>query len=791
MKLRSLCLTLAASLALMLAACSSSDDDHEDSPSPQQPSEPGSPAPEPPAPEPATLLDESFDGASLPQGWRQVSGLVQTVSVRDGSLIIDGTYHNTAGTAVALPDTLARHGNYRVDVTFTILSANNDGRWGSIMYRTSPSAANLEPYYQMAVRQNAAAGNGTELAWRENGAWTVPYTAAFGEAIDPAKTYTATLVVHGTRARQYLDGQLLHDAELSETHLAGGLGLQTAGAVLRVDHVTVKEQLEPLPSLGDMYEAPEPQTGAALAPTLVGGYRSDPATAQGAGNLLMNLDAGLNLHSLSGESAGTLAEFLDRPGHAIPVLRIADAATVQALAPLAQARNLIDITLVSDNAQLLALARQTLPRLRTALDFTGADLGGSRADLLSIVQATNRSGSKIAIVPPALLDRDSVAYLQRMLITVWAGAVDHDRSAAHAAAVLTSGVNGIVTEQVQTYAELLARLPEGTLLRKPLVVGHRGVPSLLDENTLEGAIRAYELGADAIESDIYLSADGHVVVMHDATVDRTTDGTGQIESMTLAQIQALSTINNGYKVPTLAQYFAEFKDKPVTQFVEIKTGNPAIIEPLRELIQAHGVQDQVIFISFLQDQLARARQAMPEVSAGFLSAVPAGADPSRIVRQILTHTQAMSSTFNPSYNNLTPAILEAAKHRGTTFWPWTYRDEDVARQHYQAGTHGLTTDYAQWFSGYAAQLRAPAQASAAAGPLSLPVQLLRQDGSSQTVQADRFVLVQASAPHALAADGQLSFSGPGSAVVLAVHTHDMGNGRSYRIVSQPIAVTVQ
>ncbi len=795
MTLRSFCLALATALPIVLAACSSSDDDHNDdtgAPTPEQPGEPGEPGPgEPGTPQPAVLLDESFDGATLPEGWRQVSGLVQSVTVRDGSLVIDGTYNNSLGTGVALPPALAEHGNYRVDMQFTILSANNTGRWASLMYRTSASD-NLEPYYQMAVRQNATASNGTELAWRENGGWTVPYTAAFGENLDPGKTYTMTLLVHGSRAQQYLDGQLLHDAELSETHLRGGLAVQTAGAVLRVDQITVKEQLEPLPSLGDVYDAPEPATGAAMAPTLVGSYTSNPADAQGASNLLLRLDAGLNLQSDSGESAGTLAQWLDRPeGHAIPVLRIADGATIDALVPLAQARNLIDLTLVSADAQLLAQAREKLPRLRTALDFTSAGLAATPADLLTVVQATNRSGSKIAILPPALLDRDSVAYLQRMLVTVWAGAVDTPATPAQAAAVLTSGVNGIVTTQVQAYAELLARLPEGTLLRKPLVVGHRGVPSLVDENTLEGAIRAYELGADAIESDIYVSSDGHVVVMHDETVDRTTNGTGRIEAMTLAQIQALSTINHGHRVPTLGEFFAEFKGKPVTQFVEIKTSNPAVIEPLRALIEQHGVQDQVIFISFVRDQLMRAREAMPEVSAGFLTDVPTGANPNRIVRQILTHTQALSSTFNPSFNGLTPAILEAAKHRGTTFWPWTYRDQAIARQHYQVGTHGLTTDYAQWFSGYAARVTLPARQTVAPGALTLTAAVQAQDGTAANAALTRFVVVEGNAPHTLSETGALQLTGPGQLVVLGLHSHEMGGGASYTIVSNPIALTVR
>ncbi|VFR18332.1 Glycerophosphoryl diester phosphodiesterase [plant metagenome] len=780
---RLLALALALSTPLVLGACSSSDDDAPTSPPVE---EPGG---EPPPAEPATLLDEGFDdatGAALPEGWRQVTGLVNAASQQAGSLVIDGLANESVGTAVALPASLATQGNYRIDVRFTIDSAKNTSRWVGFLYRTSDTP-NLEPYTQMAVRQNATADNGTELAHRADGQWNVTDKAPFSENIDPAKTYTATVVVHGNRVRQYLDGTLLHDGELDDTRPVGGLALQATGAVLRVDHVTVKAQEEALPPLGQIFAVTEPETGASLAPTLVG---SDPAQAGIANNQIMTLDASLNLHAENGESLGTLAAFLDKPGHAIPVLRLGDAATAKALVPFADARGLIDATLVSTDPALLTEARALLPRLRTALDFTQAGLGNTRNELLSIVHATNRSGSKIALVPPALLDRDAVAYLQDMLITVWAAAVD-DGTAARAATVLASGVNGIVTGEAQTYADLLGKLPDGTLLRKPRIVGHRGIPGLEDENTLEGAIRAYEEGADTIESDIQLSTDGTLYIMHDGTVDRTTTSTGEFEAMSDAQIQALVTKPNGRAVPTLEAFFNEFKGKPVTHFVEIKTNKSEAVDALHALVDAHGVRDQLVVISFSQSQLKRLRERMPEVSAGFLTGVPTGTDTQRIVRQILTNTQALSSTFNPSYNNLTPAILEAAKHRGTTFWPWTYRDEAIARAHYRAGTYGLTTDDAQWFGGYAARVDLPAQATVPVGQLALAGTLLRQDRKTEPLKATRYVVVESTAPYAQDGDGSLTFTGTGTATVLALHTHDQGDGQGYTLLSTPVMLTVQ
>ncbi len=130
-------------------------------------------------------------------------------------------------------------------------------------------------------------------------------------------------------------------------------------------------------------------------------------------------------------------------------------------------------------------------------------------------------------VTPELMD-----YLQRRLLTIW---VEHDGESTMAS-LLTTGAHGLVTENTDELADLMGMFAPNSLIRKPLIIGHRGVPSLLPENTLESAVKALELGVDGNEYDVYLSADNHVVVMHDTTVDRTTDGSGNVEEMTLDEL---------------------------------------------------------------------------------------------------------------------------------------------------------------------------------------------------------------------------------------------------------------
>ena len=790
-------LVIALTMAAVLAACGGGDDNDAAVPETPKPEVP-KPEPEPqPEPQPAVLLDESFEGlTALPAGWTLPASNRGTVSVRDGSLYIDGRAHSSLMTAVMLPAALQELSNYRIDVVFTFSDANNSSRWGSVMYRSAPASASIphEPYYQFAIRQAATASNGTEFALRKNGAWNVQGAKAFGENIDPGKTYTATVVVHGNRVRQYLDNQLTHDMTLDEAMAKGGIGLQNTGLVMRVDSIKVTEQLKALPEIGKIVAVQDSGTLAAMAPTLVQAMaaRTDVA-ASGASNALYTLDAALNLHAENGESLGTLASYLTQAGRVtIPVLRIADSATVAALAAFSKENDLGDVTLLSGDVALLASARTAMPAVRTAVDFSNlAILGNTTQDILQVVSATNRAKAKIAVLPPGMTNRATVAQLQRMLITAWARS--DASTASDAAAVLTTGVNGVLSADTAVFAKVMRALPAGTLLRKPLITGHRGMPSTEDENTLEGARAAVAAGADAVENDIYKTTDGHLVIMHDATVNRTTNGIGNIEGMTLAQVQALRTKGKGYAVPTLREFFQAFKGSKTMHFVEIKSGNADIVPLLKQELDAMGVRDQVVAISFDGNQLARMATTLPEVTVGLLNSAAGGSDPLVDVRNMLSATQQYSSTFNPSYGNLTAAAMEAAKHRGTTFWPWTLNDQAAFYRFYSYGTHGLTTDYAWWAKDFPVEIASAPSASTAVGqPFSMPVALTTQAGASLNASSNASAVLGGTATYTVAADGTLTFTGPGTAVVLPGYRHTMGSSStSYVIVARPVSVTVR
>lgn len=138
------------------------------------------------------------------------------------------------------------------------------------------------------------------------------------------------------------------------------------------------------------------------------------------------------------------------------------------------------------------------------------------------------------------------------------------------------------------------------------------------ENTLEGYDRAYKTGAELFELDIYLSTDNHIVVMHDSTVDRTTDGTGKIEEMSLAQIKELNVdLYQGIseKVPTLAEVYELFADRDIVIQIEIKSGKAEIIPALKQLTESMGMLNKVAAFSSNFAQMKLIRELMPSVPA--------------------------------------------------------------------------------------------------------------------------------------------------------------------------------
>ena len=244
---------------------------------------------------------------------------------------------------------------------------------------------------------------------------------------------------------------------------------------------------------------------------------------------------------------------------------------------------------------------------------------------------------------------------------------------------------------------------------RPLVFAHQGGEGIRPSNTLLAFRHAVELGADVLDTDMHMTKDGALVLMHDETVDRTTNGQGAIRDLTLAQIKQLDagyrfTTDNGqtypYRgqgitVPALEELFQAFPDKRYG--VEIKQTPPEIAVPFCALIRRYGMQGKILISSFRQANMDAFRRECPEV------ATSATEDEVRVFYAL--SLLGLSAAYTPGYHSLqvpessggihvlTPRFIAAAHSRGLAVQPWTINEEADLRRILALGVEGINTDY--------------------------------------------------------------------------------------------------
>ncbi|WP_416334827.1 glycerophosphodiester phosphodiesterase [Anaerococcus sp. DFU013_CI05] len=155
---------------------------------------------------------------------------------------------------------------------------------------------------------------------------------------------------------------------------------------------------------------------------------------------------------------------------------------------------------------------------------------------------------------------------------------------------------------------------------------HRGFKGKYPENTMLGFEKAIEAGADGIEFDVHLSKDGHLVIIHDETLDRTTDGNGLVCEKTLEQLQKLNASKlfpdfEVQKIPTLREYFEFAKDKDIITNIELKTSiidYPGIEGKVYDLIKEYKLDEKIIISSFNHNALVKFKEIAPHIKCGVL-----------------------------------------------------------------------------------------------------------------------------------------------------------------------------
>ena len=246
---------------------------------------------------------------------------------------------------------------------------------------------------------------------------------------------------------------------------------------------------------------------------------------------------------------------------------------------------------------------------------------------------------------------------------------------------------------------------------RPLVIAHQGGDGVWPGDTMYAFEKAVEIGADVLEMDAHITKDGHIVLMHDEKVDRTTDGTGLIEEMTLDELKQLDAAykwsndggqtypfrGQGIQVPTLAELFEKFPH--MRYVIEIKLTQNPIDKPLCDLIRQYDMDDKVLIASFHDKAMQNFRATCPEVATS--------ASRGEVTKFVILGKVFLSGLVAPDYQSIQPPFdpkdsynipimtkrfIHEAHAKNIHVEPWTVDNPELMKQYIEWGVDGIITD---------------------------------------------------------------------------------------------------
>jgi glycerophosphoryl diester phosphodiesterase len=246
-------------------------------------------------------------------------------------------------------------------------------------------------------------------------------------------------------------------------------------------------------------------------------------------------------------------------------------------------------------------------------------------------------------------------------------------------------------------------------ISRPLVFAHRGGGGLFPENTLEAFKYSAKMGVDVLELDVHSTVDGTLVVMHDERVDRTTNGSGRVSEMTLAELKKLDAgfqftsddgktfpyRGRGIAIPTLQEIFDSFPE--MTFNIEPKQAEPSVIKPMCEMIRTRKMTEKVIVGSFRQAAIDEFREECAEVATA--------ATPAEVSEFLALYKVGLGESYSPpmqvlqipekvgSLQIVSKDFVETARKLNLKVHVWTINETADMQRLLEMKVDGIMTDY--------------------------------------------------------------------------------------------------
>ncbi len=233
------------------------------------------------------------------------------------------------------------------------------------------------------------------------------------------------------------------------------------------------------------------------------------------------------------------------------------------------------------------------------------------------------------------------------------------------------------------------------------IIAHRGASGYAPENTLSAFQKGLELGANMIELDIHLSRDGELVVIHDPTLERTTNGTGYIKNYTVKELKQFHASKRfesyqGEQIPMLQEVF-DLAKKRAAFAIEIKNGPilyPDIEKKLVRLIEKNDLVDDTIVIAFYHPSLKEIKRLNPDLKTGILYA-------GGLIEPWKVAETVGANALHPKYDYIMADVIAEAHKRDYLVYPWTINTPREIEQWLDYGVDGIASDFPDFLAGIA------------------------------------------------------------------------------------------
>jgi len=506
--------------------------------------------------------------------------------------------------------------NYTVEADLTYYSTPTG--WMGVLYRSTDLKN-----FQKAVVSDTKRGN---LNGKLNGAW---YKNNEGVALIDydgkiviGKEFRIKVVAEENSAKLYLahydeSGNLGdwtyvmgHENNFADIHMSGMIGFIVGGGTntrtchASIDNVVVhrgSDRMTEAPVPANVADIYEPNSGLVNPPVAVQnlGDSLPSKTGRRPAILLAEVDENMNLIGSTGKNHGSVESFIDGYRDSlIPAFIVDSESEATALSSVIERKNLIDCYVVADSEQA-----NLVKKVRLSNSVTKLTSGALIFDDLNTVAARKAARALVAdnmsyvAISRTLLSEESSKYFNVRQVAAWSTVSDK----AGVYSGIASGWHGMVCSDANIIYDVYESITEPTVSGKPIVIAHRGANIAVGypENTLMGYKAAVEqFGADAIEIDVRITSDGYLYLMHDGTVDRTTNGTGNGGSFTLSELKNLVVDEVSGKratVPTFEELLQYLRGTDIVAYCHINIQNDKTIVSFMHLLEKYDCKDNVVF----------------------------------------------------------------------------------------------------------------------------------------------------------------------------------------------------